>query len=225
MRIYHSIFVYLSEHKSKNMRKILVTIIALLFCSISFSQVKNTLDNYETVYKDSNVTFRKLDKNTWLGSGNVMSSESMYLIEGKKRAILIDAGTTIPNLHEVVAKITAKPVTLVLTHVHPDHAGAVNCFGEVWISPGDTVNMPEFMPDYGGKVNYLTDGQKFKLGGRTIEAFFTPGHTPGSVTFLETDTDRGFCGDAFGTGSGKIQKFKLKDIGLQMLKEQGVEVI
>jgi glyoxylase-like metal-dependent hydrolase (beta-lactamase superfamily II) len=85
--------------------------------------------------------------------------------------------------------------------------------------------MPEFMPDYGGKVNYLTDGQKFKLGGRTIEAFFTPGHTPGSVTFLETGTDRGFCGDAFGTGSGKIQKFKLKDIGLQMLKEQGVEVI
>ncbi len=27
------------------------------------------------------------------------------------------------------------------------------------------------------------------------------------------------------TGSGKIQKFKLKDIGLQMLKEQGVEVL
>jgi fatty-acyl-CoA synthase len=26
------------------------------------------------------------------------------------------------------------------------------------------------------------------------------------------------------TGSGKIQKFKLKDVGLQMLKEQGVEV-
>ena len=27
------------------------------------------------------------------------------------------------------------------------------------------------------------------------------------------------------TGSGKIQKFKLKDIGLQMLVEQGVEVV
>ena len=27
------------------------------------------------------------------------------------------------------------------------------------------------------------------------------------------------------TGSGKIQKFKLKDIGLKMLQEQGVEVI
>ena len=27
------------------------------------------------------------------------------------------------------------------------------------------------------------------------------------------------------TGSGKIQKFKLKDLGLQMLAEQGIEVV
>ena len=27
------------------------------------------------------------------------------------------------------------------------------------------------------------------------------------------------------TGSGKIQKYKLKDIGLQLLQEQGIEVI
>ena len=27
------------------------------------------------------------------------------------------------------------------------------------------------------------------------------------------------------TGSGKIQKFKLKDIGLQLCKEQGIEII
>lgn len=185
------------------MRKILVTIIALLFCSISFSQVKNTLDNLKTVYKDTNVTFRQIDKNTWLGSGNVMSSESIYLLEGEEKAILIDAGTTIPNLDKVVAEITSKPVTLVLTHVHPDHAGAVECFDEVWIGAADTVNIPEFMPNYSGKVNYLKDGQKFELGGRTIEAYLTPGHTPGSVTFLEIGTERGFCGDSFGTGSGK----------------------
>lgn len=184
------------------MKKIFVVIIALLISQITLAQVKNTLDNLETVYKDSNVTFRKIDQNTWLGSGNVMSSESMYLLEGAEKAILIDAGTTIPNLDKVVAKITSKPVTLVLTHVHPDHAGAVGCFDEVWISPGDTVFMPDFMPDYTGKVNYLADGQKFELGGRTIEAYFTPGHTPGSVTFLEIGTDRGFCGDSFGTGSG-----------------------
>jgi len=27
------------------------------------------------------------------------------------------------------------------------------------------------------------------------------------------------------TGSGKIQKFKLKDVGLKMLKEKGIEVV
>ena len=27
------------------------------------------------------------------------------------------------------------------------------------------------------------------------------------------------------TGSGKIQKFKLKDVGLQLCKEQGIEII
>lgn len=184
------------------MKKIFIAVIASLIFQTALAQVKNTLDNLVTVYKDTNVTFRKIDKNTWLGSGNVMSSESMYLLEGKEKAILIDAGTTIPNLDKVVAKITSKPVTLVLTHVHPDHAGAVGCFDEVWISPGDTVFMPDFMPDYAGKVNYLAHGQKFELGGRTIEAYFTPGHTPGSVTFLEIGTDRGFCGDSFGTGSG-----------------------
>ncbi|MDO4736373.1 MAG: MBL fold metallo-hydrolase [Bacteroidia bacterium] len=185
------------------MKKILVVVIALLSCQIAFAQVKNTLDNLETVYKDANVTFRKIDNNTWLGSGNVMSSESMYLLEGQDKAILIDAGTTIPNLDKVVAEITNKPVTLVITHVHPDHAGAVDCFDQVWIGAADTVNIPEFMPNYKGKINYLANGQKIELGGRTIEAYHTPGHTPGSVTFLEVGTDRGFCGDAFGTGSGK----------------------
>lgn len=27
------------------------------------------------------------------------------------------------------------------------------------------------------------------------------------------------------TGSGKIQKFRLKDLGLQLCKEQGIEII
>ena len=27
------------------------------------------------------------------------------------------------------------------------------------------------------------------------------------------------------TGSGKIQKFKLKDLGLQLCKEQGIEIV
>ena len=176
------------------MKKIILAIVAAVICLTATAQ---PLQNLKTVYKDANVTFRKLDKHTWIGSGNVMSSETMYIIEGKDKAVLIDAGTTIPNLDRIVAKITKKPVTLILTHVHPDHAGAAGCFDEVWINPADTVFVPAFMPDYKGTIKYLEND----LGGRVLETYFTPGHTPGSTTFLEVGTEIGYSGDSFGNGN------------------------
>lgn len=144
--------------------------------ALSLSANAQSSFNLKTVYKDENVTFRELNDSTWLGSGNVMSSESMYLIEGKDKAVL--------------------------THVHPDHAGAVGCFDEVWIGPGDTVNISRDMPDYKGEVKYFRNRDIIDLGGRSLEVYFTPGHTPGSVTFLEKGTEYGYCGDSFGTGQG-----------------------
>lgn len=180
------------------MKKIILAIVAAVICLTATAQ---PLQNLKTVYKDANVTFRRLDKHTWIGSGNVMSSETMYIIEGKDKAVLIDAGTTIPDLDKIVAKITKKPVTLILTHVHPDHAGAAGCFDEVWINPADTVFVPAFMPGYKGTIRYLENGQLIDLGGRVLETYFTPGHTPGSTTFLEVGTEIGYSGDSFGNGN------------------------
>ena len=184
------------------MKKLTIALLGALFCLMASAQeFKHPLDDLQTVYKDENVTFRKMDDHTWVGSGNVMSSETMYIVEGKRKAVLIDAGTVIPGLDKIVAQITKKPVTLILTHVHPDHAGAVGCFNEVWINPADTVFVPAFMPDYKGTVKFLKHGQLIKLGGRTLETYFTPGHTPGSTTFLEVGTDHGFSGDSYGNGN------------------------
>ncbi len=95
------------------------------------------------VLRTDDVVFRKIDDHTWYGTGHIMANETMYLIEGKKRAMLIDCGTTVRDLPQLVAKITKKPVTLYATHVHPDHTGsAVNDFPEIWINPADTVNVP-----------------------------------------------------------------------------------
>jgi hydroxyacylglutathione hydrolase len=57
------------------------------------------------------------------------------------------------------------------------------------------------MPSYPGSVRYLQDGQIIDLGGRTIEVVFTPGHTPGSTTFIDKDAGYGFSGDSFGSGN------------------------
>lgn len=155
------------------------------------------------VYEGPDVIIRRIDEHTWEGNGHLMANETIYIIEGSDRALLIDAGTKIDDLDKIVSGITSKPVTLVATHVHPDHTGsAVNYFPEIWINAADTVNVPAMMGDYKGKINYLADGQVFDLGGRHIEVIFTPGHTPGSATFFETDgRPWGYSGDAFGSGN------------------------
>ena len=46
----------------------------------------------QVVYQDDEVVFRQLDEHTWIGNGHRVYNESLYLVEGSDRAILIDAG-------------------------------------------------------------------------------------------------------------------------------------
>lgn len=179
------------------MKKTLSAAIAVLLSICCFAQeTKNQAElDLPEVYRDQNVVFWKLDKNTWIGSGNRVSSETLYLIEGKDKAVLIDAGTHIPDLDKIVAGITNKPVSLLLTHGHGDHAGAAGCFDELWMNKADE----GMLRNYKGTIHHIENGQRFDLGGRTLEAFYTPGHTNGSVTFLEVGTDKGYSGDAYGS--------------------------
>ena len=154
------------------------------------------------VYKGPDVVFRQIDEHTWEGNGHLMANETLYLIEGNERAILLDAGTKIADLDKIVAGITSKPVTLIATHVHPDHTGsAVNYFPEIYINAADMPNVAQMMPDYKGEIKFLRDGEVIDLGGREIEVIFTPGHTPGSTTFMDKAAGYGFSADAFGSGN------------------------
>ena len=179
------------------MKGILFSAIAAIICISSFAQNNSNqaqLDLPE-VYRDKNVVFWKLDEHTWIGSGNRVSSETLYLIEGNDKAVLIDAGTNIPKLDKIVAGITEKPVSLLLTHGHGDHAGAAGCFDELWMNTEDR----GMLRNYKGTIHHIENGQRFDLGGRVLEAFYTPGHTSGSITFLEVGTEIGYSGDAYGS--------------------------
>lgn len=167
------------------------------------TQVQSQEPQYseKEVLRNSDVVFRQIDNHTWVGSGNRVSYESLYIVEGEDRAILIDAGTSIKDLKKIVESITSKPITLVATHVHGDHTGsAINDFDEIFINAADMVNVPSSMPGYKGTIKYLTDGETIDMGGRKIEVIFTPGHTPGSTTFIDLAAGYGFSGDAFGSG-------------------------
>ncbi len=184
------------------MRKIIS--LAFLFLVVISNHLRSQEPEYKEteVFRNSDIVIRQIDDHTWVGSGNRVYYESLYILEGKDRALLIDAGTDIKDLKKIVQGITNKPITLVATHVHGDHTGAsIKYFDEIFINAADMVNVPSSMPDFKGKISYLTDGEIIDLGGREIEVIFTPGHTPGSTTFIDKTAGYGFSGDAFGSGN------------------------
>ncbi len=50
-------------------------------------------------------------------------------------------------------------------------------------------------------TRWLKDGDRFDLGGRTLEVIHTPGHSPDSICFLDATARLLFLGDIFYTGS------------------------
>jgi glyoxylase-like metal-dependent hydrolase (beta-lactamase superfamily II) len=182
--------------------KLILSVIALsIFLQITLFAQGTLVINGKEVFSNNDVVFHQVDDHTWVGSGNKMWHESLYLLEGKDKALLIDAGTDIKDLDKIVASITKKPLMVVATHVHPDHTGSsINCFSEVFINPADTVLVPAMMPNYKGKLKYLKDREIINLGDRQIEVIYTPGHTPGSTTYIDKAAGYGFSGDSFGTG-------------------------
>lgn len=185
------------------MKKVVLIAAALVsYCLSGFSQGPQMQIPGKEVFKNDDVVFHEIDAHTWVGTGHMMSNETLYLVEGNDKAVLIDAGTNIKDLDKIVASITSKPVMLVATHVHPDHTGpSINVFPEIYLNAADSVSIPRMMANYPGTIKYLKDGQIIDLGGRTLEVVFTPGHTPGSTTFIDRDAHYGFSGDSFGSGN------------------------
>ena len=167
----------------------------------SFAQTGDLQIGGKEVFKNDDVVFHQIDDHTWVGTGHLLYNESMYLVEGNNKAVLIDTGKKIAGLDKIVASITKKPVMVFLTHGHSDHVGNVDYFPEVYMNPGDTDIFRQSLPNYKGKINYLKDGQIIDLGGRQLEVVFTPGHTPGSTTFIDKAAGYGFSGDSFGSGN------------------------
>ena len=56
-----------------------------------------------------------------------------YLVVGNERALLFDTAFGIGSLPGAIRKITDKPVTVVLSHGHTDHANGAYQFDEAWL--------------------------------------------------------------------------------------------
>ena len=157
-----------------------------------------------------------------------VSHTAIYLIEGTDRALLIDTGVGVGNLKEVIDGLTDKPVTVLISHGHVDHALGAKGFSDVRINKADAGVYAEHCnfearkgyvmgsamqggnaevvsavkdEDYLESVDFdmfgeLNPGDRFDLGGVSVEVLRGAGHTPGSLTVLIPEWRVLFLGDA-----------------------------
>jgi hydroxyacylglutathione hydrolase len=172
----------------------------LTYAIILFSCFGFCFETAGQVFQNGELTITRLEENMWVIE--TYDKTTMYLVEGTEKAMLIDTGTKIKKLDSIISLITKKPLIVVLTHAHSDHAGNIRFFKEIWMHPADTVLLNK---SYKGKVNFIKDGDIFNLGGTQIEVSHMPAHTPGSIVLLDRKAGICYSGDAFGSNHVWLQ--------------------
>lgn len=149
----------------------------------------------------------KLTGNTWVISF-MNGSEYMYLLEGEERALLIDTGYGAGNLKSYVETLTDKPIMVVNTHFHPDHAAGNGEFEEVMVAKDWAVDEPSLKmpgqipfdisrlpnPDY--KKVIVKEGYTIDLGNRFVQVIdVLPAHCNSSLFLYDKENGMIFVGD------------------------------
>ena len=138
-------------------------------------------------------------------------------------SLLIDAANEQNKLIDISRELNVK--TIVETHGHWDHIGAVDQLRLQGYSVGVTEGDAKMLPSY----DYLIeDGQIIGIGKLRFRAIKTPGHTPGSVCFLLEDHHILFSGDTLFPGGPGATKFEggdfptiINSIESRLFKELG----
>jgi hydroxyacylglutathione hydrolase len=145
--------------------------------------------------------------------------ENCFIVrdQASGRALIIDPGEEADRLLKAVEDLQIETVeAILLTHTHFDHIGAV---APVAAATGAPVYCPELetqvlanimdyvpWPGFGPFESYAADetvkgGETLALAGLPIDVIFTPGHSPGHVSYALKGEEALFSGDVLFQGS------------------------
>ena len=138
---------------------------------------------------------------------------------------IVDPGPE-PRIDTLLAGLTEKPVALLLTHIHLDHAGAAGALVErfpgleVWvhakgaphlIDPAKLLASAEriygddmdrlwgrIVPVPERNVRVLEGGERIDVAGRTLAVEYTPGHASHHVVYFDEADGTAYVGDVAG---------------------------
>jgi hydroxyacylglutathione hydrolase len=136
--------------------------------------------------------------------------------DGGTHAVIIDPGEEAPRLLQAIERQGLTLDAILLTHTHFDHVGAVAPLAK---ATGAPVYCPEIevpvlqdimafvpWPGFGPFESWdpehtVAGGEELQLAGMTFDVRFTPGHSPGHVTYAVRGEHALFSGDVLFEGS------------------------
>jgi hydroxyacylglutathione hydrolase len=144
-------------------------------------------------------------------------AENCFIVrkEGADKALVVDPGEEPERILAEIEQTGAAVEAVLITHCHFDHVGAVAPLAR---ATGAPVYVPEIevpvladimsftFPGFGPYESYQADqvvmgGETLELAGLTVDVLFTPGHSPGHVTYAIRDEASIFSGDVLFQGS------------------------
>jgi hydroxyacylglutathione hydrolase len=145
-------------------------------------------------------------------------AENCFILrrDGSDRGLIVDPGEEAERILHVVDELGLGIDAILVTHTHFDHIGAV---APVARATGAPVYCPELevpvlrdimsfvpWPGFGPYESYEADetvagGETLELAGMQVEVLFTPGHSPGHVTYAVREEAALFSGDVLFQGS------------------------
>jgi hydroxyacylglutathione hydrolase len=145
-------------------------------------------------------------------------AENCYIVrlDGADHGVVVDPGDEPERLLGAIDTLGVTIDAILVTHCHFDHIGAVAPVAEatgapVWCPQIEVPVLADIMsyvpwPGFGPFESYDADetvagGEHLSLAGLEIDVVFTPGHSPGHVTYAIPSEGALFSGDVLFQGS------------------------
>lgn len=151
---------------------------------------------------------------------NPVQENTYVLYNDEKQCCIIDPGCYFAEEREELRNFIAgsglEPVLLVNTHCHLDHVFGNSFVNQAWRLPLHIHQNEKAVLDYApaagmmwqlpveaykGEIVYIKENDKISLGDDELEIRFTPGHSPGSLSFYSADGGFVISGDVLFNGS------------------------